>query len=135
PPAPYRASQVSRQYKSRRATGVTPCQTYASEKSLPGCWVTRPSSSSSSSNLSTVWALSPEDSMIESTWSLSESFRLFKIAVVLSTGPSAVLASSDAWNNDATSAFALVLDVGGVGTGAAEALGNRLSAAGGLPTI
>src|SRR6202041_233855 len=129
PPAPYRASQVSRQYKSRRATGVTPCQSYASEKSLPGCWVTRPSSSSSRSNLSTVWALSPEDSMIESTWSLSDSLRLFKIVVVLSAGPSRVLASMDPCNIVSTSALAVVLDVGGVGTGAAEALGNRPSAA------
>ncbi len=48
------AAQVSRPCKMPDATGLTPCQTYASEKSLPGCWVTRPSSSSSSNNLSTV---------------------------------------------------------------------------------
>src|SRR6266851_4733719 len=51
------------------------CPIQANEKSLPGCWATRPVSSSSSNNLSTVWALSPEISIIESTWSLSSSVR------------------------------------------------------------
>src|SRR5208282_265200 len=115
--SPLPASQVSRQRKTSGASGLTPCQTYASEKSLPGCWVTRPSSSSSSSNLSTVCAFSPDDSMIESTWSLSDSFRLFKIAVVSSVVPPTVLAPSTDSSSRATST--LMLDATGVGIGSA----------------
>src|SRR5208282_4375314 len=103
--------------QDRPPSGLTPCQTYASEKSLPGCWVTRPSSSSSSSNLSTVCAFSPDDSMIESTWSLSDSFRLFKIAVVSSVVPPTVLAPSTDSSSRATST--LMLDATGVGIGSA----------------
>src|SRR5208283_5395681 len=114
------------------ATGVTPCQTYAREKSLPGCWVTRPSSSSSSSNLSTVWAFSPDDSMIESTWSLSDSFRLFKIIVVSLTSPSTVLAPSTGPDGGATAALGIAAT--GVGAGLGASIG-MLWVGTGLPAI